>query len=373
MRLKRALSQIKPNEGQREKIYGDILDKLDRLSEETSVTEKETRFVMKKRKIFTAAAVCALVLACGLTVSAANFGWGHRLFGSSAAVIERDLYDYSVEIGNVRIEKAEDVPYNFTVGDVISDGGSVYFNLLVEGITTEPYWARPSYQTSSFGLGSDGWQSNYYWLGMDGNTANIAVCINCANEIKKGDVIEFELRGHDNDETDENGEVVITPTPPLIAALSFDIQSEVNDARKTIEINRTAIFKDRPEPSFAEVAPYDEDKLSAVEMNVKTISVSPLNCVIKGTADLSQLVNSISFAHGWGNIWFVLKNGERVCLQSDYMGSTIAEGKYFISMIANFSPRRGLLDLNEIEAIEFDSFTVPFNSGETSETEEIPE
>lgn len=110
-----------------------------------------------------------------------------------------------------------------------------------------------------------------------------------------------------------------------------------------------------------------------VEMNVKTISVSPLNCVIKGTADLSQPVNSISFAHGWGNIWFVLKNGERVCLQSDYMGSTIAEGKYFISMIANYSPRRGLLDLNEIEAIEFDSFTVPFNSGETSETEEIPE
>lgn len=367
MRLKRALSQIKPNEGQREKIYGDILDRLDKLSGETSVIEKETRFVMKKRKIFTAAAVCALVLACGLTVSAANFGWGHKLFGSSAAVIERDLYDYSVEIGNVRIEKAEDVPYNFTVGDVISDGGSVYFNLLVEGITTEPYWARPSYQTSSFGLGSNGWQSNYYWLGMDGDTANIAVCINCANEIKKGDVIEFELRGHDNDETDENGEVVITPTPPLIAALSFEIQSEVNDARKTIEINRTAIFKDRPEPAFAEVAPYDEDKLLAVEMYVKTISVSPLNYVIKGTADLSQPVVGSNFAHGWGNVWFVLKNGERVCLQADYMGSDSAAGEYVISMIANFSPKRGLIDLNEIEAIEFDGFTVPFNSGEAAE------
>lgn len=367
MRLKRALSQIKPNEGQKEKIYGDILDRLDKLSEETSITEKETRFVMKKRKIFTVAAVCALVLACGLTVSAANFGWGHKLFGSTAAVVERDLDDYSVEIGNVRIENAEDVPYNFTVGDVISDGGSIYFNLLVEGITTEPDWANPSYITSSFGLGNNGWQSNYYWLGMDGNTANIAVCINYANEIKKGDVIEFELRGHDNAETDENGEVVNVPMPPLITALSFEIQSEVNSARKTINVNHTAIFKNRPEPSFAEIEPYDENKLSAVEIYVETISVSPLNYIIKGTADLSQSVESSNFAHGWGNVWFILKNGERVCFQPDYMGSDSATGEYVISMLANFSPRHGLLDLNEVEAIEFDGFTVPFNSGEAAE------
>lgn len=373
MRLNKALSQIRPNDGQRVKIYSDVLEKLERTSEETFEAGKEKRFVMKKRNIIMSAAACAVVLIGGLTVTAANFGWGHKLFGNTAAVIEKNLYDYTVEIGNVHVENAEGVPYNFTVGDVISDGGSVYFNLLVDGITTEPYWARPSYQTSSFGLGSDGWQSNYYWLGMDGNTASIAVCINSANEIKKGDVVNFELRGHNNAELDENSDGVIEPTPPLVASLSFEIQSDVNNARKTIEINRTAIFKDRPEPSFAEIAPYDEDKLSPVEIYVKTISVSPLNCVIKGTADLSQPVVGSNFAHGWGNVWFILKSGERVCLQSDYMGSTAAEEEYAISMIANFSPKGGLLDLNEIEAIEFDGFTVPFGSGETSETEEIPE
>ena len=70
MRLKRALSQIKPSEGQREKIYGDILDKL---SEETPEEEKETRVVMKKRKILTSmAAALAAVVIVGGTVYAAS-------------------------------------------------------------------------------------------------------------------------------------------------------------------------------------------------------------------------------------------------------------------------------------------------------------
>lgn len=369
MRLKRALSQIKPNEGQKEKIYGDIWDRLDRLSEETSVPEKETRFVMKKRKIFTTAAVCALVLACGLTVSAANFGWGHKLFGSTAAVVERDLDDYSVEIGNVQVENAEGVPYNFTVGDVISDGESLYFNLLVEGMTIEPDWAGywgnagtvSPINTNGKRLRTTCW----YELGMDGDTANTAVFINYTNEIKKGDVLEFEFK-ESNIVTDENG-AVLSMSSPLLAALSFEIQSEVNSARKTINVNHTAIFKNRPEPSFAEIEPYDENKLSAVEIYVETISVSPLNYIIKGTADLSQSVESSNFAHGWGNVWFILKNGERVCFQPDYMGSDSATGEYVISMLANFSPRHGLLDLNEVEAIEFDGFTVPFNSGEAAE------
>ena len=70
MRLKRALSQIKPSDGQREKIYGDILDKL---SEEPPEEEKETRFVVKKRKILTsvAAALAAIVIVGG-TVYAAS-------------------------------------------------------------------------------------------------------------------------------------------------------------------------------------------------------------------------------------------------------------------------------------------------------------
>lgn len=73
MRLKRALSQIKPSEGQREKIYGDILDKLEKLSEEPPENEKETRFVMKRRKILTSmAAALAAVVIVGGTVYAAS-------------------------------------------------------------------------------------------------------------------------------------------------------------------------------------------------------------------------------------------------------------------------------------------------------------
>lgn len=73
MRLKKALSQIKPAEGQREKIYGDILDKLEKLSEEPPEEEKETKFVMKKRKFFmSAAAALAAVVIVGGTVYAAS-------------------------------------------------------------------------------------------------------------------------------------------------------------------------------------------------------------------------------------------------------------------------------------------------------------
>lgn len=371
MRLKRALSQIRPTGNQREKIYGDILDKLEKLPEETPEKEKETRFIMKKGKIIISAAACALVLICGITVSAANFGWGHKLFGSTASIVERNIDDYSVEIGNVQIENAEGVPYNFTVGDVISDGESIYFNLLVEGMKIEPNWSGDWGQAGNaapINMNGNGLRLGaWYELGMDGNTANTAVFVNYTNEIKKGDVLEFELRENNNVVTDENGDVLSISTP-LLATLSFEIQSEVNNAKKTINVNHTAVFKDRPEPSFAEIEPYDEDKLTAVEMYIETISVSPLNFVIKGTADLSQPVTSSNFAHGWGNVWFILKNGERVCFQPDYMGSDSSTGEYVISMLANFSPRHGLLDLDEIEAIEFDGVTVPFNT--EAETEE---
>lgn len=76
MRLKRALSQIRPTEERKEKIYGDILERLDvldKLSEELSENKKETRFVMKKRKIFTPAiAALAVVIVVGGTVYAAS-------------------------------------------------------------------------------------------------------------------------------------------------------------------------------------------------------------------------------------------------------------------------------------------------------------
>ncbi|MDE5859651.1 MAG: hypothetical protein K2H23_04615 [Oscillospiraceae bacterium] len=70
MKLKRALSQIIPTEEQREKIYGDILEKL---SEDQPEKEKETRFTMKKRKMITSiVAATAAVVIVGSTVYAAS-------------------------------------------------------------------------------------------------------------------------------------------------------------------------------------------------------------------------------------------------------------------------------------------------------------
>ena len=69
MKLKGALSQIRPTEEQREKIYGDILNKL---SERPPEKKKETNIVMKKRKIITsvAAAAAAVAIAGGAVYAA---------------------------------------------------------------------------------------------------------------------------------------------------------------------------------------------------------------------------------------------------------------------------------------------------------------
>lgn len=60
MKLKGALSQIRPTEEQRETIYGDILNKL---SERPPEKEKETKIIMKKRKVITSVAAAAAVIA----------------------------------------------------------------------------------------------------------------------------------------------------------------------------------------------------------------------------------------------------------------------------------------------------------------------
>lgn len=65
MKLKGALSQIRPTEEQREKIYGDILNKLSERPPEKE--KKETNIVMKRRKIITSvvAAAAAVAIAGG--------------------------------------------------------------------------------------------------------------------------------------------------------------------------------------------------------------------------------------------------------------------------------------------------------------------
>ncbi len=64
MKLKEALSQVKPTSEQSDKIYGDILDKLAELSPKE---KKETNAVMKKRKIIMSviAAAAAITVAGG--------------------------------------------------------------------------------------------------------------------------------------------------------------------------------------------------------------------------------------------------------------------------------------------------------------------
>ena len=328
---------------------------------------------LPKMKMSVPAAVCALILICGITVSAAaNMGWTHKLFGSSAAIIEENVDDYSVKIGNVKIENAEGLNCKFTLGDVISDGNMLFINLLVEDTLGELQWDGEIAAPGN-AVAVDKSALRYSWItstwmitDQTENTVSTAI-IAKFNSIKKGDVFEFKLTNSSlrND--------FLTPEEAKkwrsdLATVSFEIQSDVNTARTTINVNRTAVFKNRTDPEW-EFTELDEDKLVSAEINIDTITISPFSFELYGTADLSQylVLAGRSPETGWGNIWFIYKNGERVCFQPSTSMVKVKEECKEIWVYGDFSNSNGgtpmgVQDLNEIEAIEFDGVTVPFAS-----------
>lgn len=378
MKLDRALSQIRPNERQRKKIYGDILDKL---SEEASDVKKETRFFMKKRKLFMSAALCAIILIGGLTVSAAGFGWGHKLFGGTAAIIESNMDNYKLKVGNVKIENAEGVPYKFTLGDVISDGYCIYANILIEDIEVEDpdAYKRDVIYSNQFDYFEASPVNNYNkkfrystWKILDTseNTVNSAILVHYNKKIENGDVFEFRLEDNNRRLDYTNHIDAAENDRALLANLSFEIKSDVKDLKKSFVVNQTTIFRDRwPwSPDWGGEAP-DEDKLTKLEMYVQTIGISPFGFEVKGTVDSSQPTQSNALC-SWGNIWLIYKNGDKISVipKGSHMENN---GDYYdVGCYGNFSvSRRGVYsmdvqNLDELKAIEFDGFTVPIDDEE---------
>lgn len=347
---------------------------MDRISTERDiVTSAKIRVEAERRREkgsvrrpFAAAAVCAAVLICGFTVSAATMGtmgWTQNLFGSSAAIIEQNPNDYSVKIGNVNIENAEGLGSKFTVGDVISDGKMLYINIIADDPQGELGWgtlAHPGYAdtTNKTVAFSGSWET----IDIKGSTTSTAVTLKLADKIKKGDVIELKLT---------NGAMkndFLTPEEAkkwrsYLASVSFEIQSDINTAR-TINVNKTAVFKNRTDPEW-EYPELDEDKLVSAEINIDTITISPFLLEINGTADLSQNIGYSGVQLGWGNIWFVYKNGEKICFQPHTSMTTVKDGQREIYFYSDFSDSCGgvpigVQNLDELKAIEFDGFTVPF-------------
>ena len=111
----------------------------------------------------------------------------------------------------------------------------------------------------------------------------------------------------------------------------------------------------------------NEDKLTKLEMYVETVCISPFGIEVKGTIDSSQPTNSNAFV-SWGNMWLIYKNGDRVSVTPN--GAELEnKGDYYEAIFyGDFSSsergiyKKAVIDLNEIEAIEFDGFTIPINT-----------
>lgn len=101
MKLKEALSQIKPTNEQSEKIYGDILDKLSEVSPET---KKETNVIMKKRKAIMSviAAAAAIAVAGGSVYAVSPDVWEavKNLFGINKSSVN-DYYEIAKNIDEI--------------------------------------------------------------------------------------------------------------------------------------------------------------------------------------------------------------------------------------------------------------------------------
>lgn len=393
MELKKALSQIKPTEKQKEKIYGDILDKLDRLSEKPPEKEKETNIIMKKRKIIMSAVACAVVLICGLTVSAANFGWGHKLFGSTSSLVESNMDDYKLKVGNVKIENAEGVPYKFTLGDVITDGELLYVNLLIENIEVEDpdaykrdviYSGQFSYLNASPADGIP-WRGLCAWSALDAteNSVNTVIQLSLKEKIKKGDVFEFRLED-DNRRLDYTNHIDAAENDrAFLGTLSFTVKSDVKSVKKVIDVNKTAIFATDnimlDYNDYSEIMEYkagDNNKSPKEEMLVEQVIISPLSLEFKGKINISKYSSGNTALNSFGNVWLVYKNGEKKTFRFNPKSDGYKidyEGPLDITMYSDYSNfnfekfRVNVQDLDEIEAIEFDGFTVPLNTNENGE------
>lgn len=300
----------------------------------------ERRKTVKLRPI--AAVLCAVILMCGATVSAVTLGWTEQLFGESAELIGENIDNYKVEIGNVTIENAEGVSCKFTMGDVISDGETLYFYLLAENL--ENKYLKTEYDSKYnsyynfmgeavpvnyiYPKSTDGYFRSSVWdiLNTDGNTAETAVNINLSRNIRKGDLFEVELT--------ENG--------TLLAMISFDIQSDIHDMSKTINVNKTAKFLG---------SELNGEKYS-VDLNIKEVSISPLKYVIKGTS--ANNVNDFAFSSE-GNVFIIFKNGERVEYQPTLSGEEHLDDHTDVEIRLFFDE---VLDLDTVEAIEIGGITV---------------
>ncbi len=281
----------------------------------------ERRKTVKLRPV--AAALCAVMLMCGVTVSAVKFGWIEQLFGDSAELITENIDKYKVEIGNLKIENAEGVPYSFTVGDVISDGSSLYINLFIGGLDIESKY--------DFYFSAD---TDYYdeptetvnWL-LDAS-GNACVIFSPESGVEKNDKIEFTL-------TDCTG---LKAPPEPLADISFEVLSDITDMTKRIEVNQTAEL----------VNSYSSEPRTE-KLFIETVEISPLRYVIKGKGKYGAYATP-------GNIYLILKNGKKIAFDTSggYMSSGDDEN-FDVTIIKHYDT---VLDLDAVEAIEIGGVTV---------------
>ncbi len=270
-----------------------------------------------------AAVLCAVMLMCGVTVSAVQFGWVEQLFGESAELITENIDKYKVEIGNVKIEKVEGVPYSFTVGDVISDGSSLYINLFIGGLDIESKY--------DFAFSAD---TDYYdeptetVNGLFDASGSAFVIFSPESGVEKNDKIEFTL-------TDCTG---LKAPPEPLADVSFEVLSDITDMTKRIEVNQTAEL----------VNSYSSEPRTE-KLFIETVEISPLRYVIKGKGKYGAYSTP-------GNIYLILKNGKKIAFDPSggYMSSSDDEN--FDVMIERHYDT--VLDLDTVEAIEIGGVTV---------------
>lgn len=309
------------------------------------------------------APMIALAVICGVTVTAVTLGWTDMIFGETAQIIEENIDDYRVNIGNISIVKTNpDMPYDFTVGDVISDGEIMYFNLIItrtDGKSPENIKGFRNDMYVKLKSGSSG-DFSYISLNWEPLTVSENGCVNSAGfispdcGINEGD--SYQIYFQNFYPIDENDSSVNQKNEFLNnnVIISFDILDDVTDMSRTIEVNQTVTFTDK----YSENSP-------CREMAVRNIVISPLKLTVNGSCLSSDDSNQSTVYVLGGELTLMMKNGERKPLTSRPFGGigmlhsqhTLRDDTYCSIRINNFFD--SVIPLDDIEAVEIGDVTVP--------------
>lgn len=292
--------------------------------------ERAERPAAKRRIRPVIAAVCAAAVMCTTAVSAARMGWLEDMFGVSSELIGEHLGKVEVAASDVSFEKNELAPADMDVKvlDMVSDGEILIINYDMTGVPEDMEIILGCiYDPAERTRGYMSWAYDMTML-SDGT---YAASMQCSEGINSGDAVEMYFHNSDYE---------------TIGTMNIKIDTDVPKLYRDIEVGKNAVCRDRSRAYTMEKEIYVESiRFSALTMRINYLT---------GDNSNNFIINSdvtVYTADGTQH------RPKTFCLYDTATDLPKDEnGKYKQHIDIQLD---GLIDINEITAVNIGSITVP--------------